>query len=116
MFRSLTATSFTFGRLRQATAANVGRNVPLSDILSVKQDVDNNWTRIQIAGYPQVQQVRLTAIPTPLNGVLPAYETNVVYNFGHISEPYTLFVNANTGGIIHRANRVNYLNPAAKAE
>jgi hypothetical protein len=96
-----------------AAAANVGRVVPLGDVLSVKTDTANNWKLIKIAGYPQVQQVRLTAIPTPTEGVLPAYEANVVYNLTHITEAYTIFVNANTGAIIHRTNRVNWLSAAA---
>lgn len=98
-----------------AAAANVGRNVPSADINWIKTDGDNNWKLIKIAGYPQLQQVRLTAIPTPTQGVLPAYEANVVYNQAHITEAYTIYVNANTGAIIHRTNRVNWLEPAPAA-
>ncbi len=93
-----------------AAATNIGRIIPAADILSVAPDTNNNWTLIQVAGFPQVQQVRLTAIPTPLGGVRPAYEANVVYNSGHISEAYTVFVDAQSGNILRRMNRVNYLN------
>ena len=93
-----------------AAAANVNRAVPLPDILSVAADANNNWTLINIQGFPQVQQVRLSAIPTPLGGVRPAYEANVVYNVGHINEAYTVFVDAQSGNILRRTNRVSYLN------
>ena len=93
-----------------AAAANVGRAVPLANILNVAVDANNNWTLINIQGFPQVQQVRLSAIPTPLGGVRPAYEANVVYNAGHINEAYTVFVDAQSGNILKRTNRVSYLN------
>ena len=93
-----------------AAANNVNRAVPLTDILNVAADASNNWTLINIQGFPQVQQVRLSAIPTPLGGVRPAYEANVVYNVGHINEAYTVFVDAQSGNILKRTNRVSYLN------
>ncbi len=93
-----------------AAATNVGRTVPLANILNVAVDANNNWTLINVQGFPQVQQVRLSAIPTPLGGVRPAYEANVVYNAGHINEAYTVFVDAQSGNILKRTNRVSYLN------
>ncbi|MGI8638570.1 MAG: M36 family metallopeptidase, partial [Pyrinomonadaceae bacterium] len=99
-----------------AAAANVGRLVPNNNILSIKTDANNNWTLIQVVGYPQVQQVRLTALPTPNNGVRAAYEANVIYVSGHISEAYTVFVDAQTGDVLYRINRVNYLNPSPEIQ
>lgn len=93
-----------------AAATNVGRAVPLSSVTSVAADASNNWTLIKVVGFPQIQQVRLTALPIPSGGVRPAYEANVLYNFGHINEAYTVFVDARTGSILQRTNRVNYLN------
>lgn len=91
-----------------AAAASVNQVVPAANVLSAKVDKQNNWTVLKVAGFPQDQQVRLTALPTPTNGVRPAYEANVVYVLGHISEAYTIFVDAQTGGILYRVNRVNW--------
>jgi len=60
-------------------AANVNHIVSVADVLSANLDKLNNWTLLKIAGFPQDQQVRLTALPTPTNGVRPAYEANVFY-------------------------------------
>ena len=96
-------------------AANVNRIVALPDVTSAELDKQNNWTVLKVAGFPEVQQVRLTALPTPLNGVRPAYEANVLYNLGHINEAYTVFVDAQTGDILHRANRVAWAARATDA-
>ena len=94
-----------------AAAANINRFVPAGDVLSAIVDKRNNWTVLKVVGYPQDQQVRLTALPTPLNGVRPAYEANVVYVQGHITDAYTIFVDAQTGEVLYRFNRVNWAAP-----
>jgi len=94
-----------------AAAASVNQVVPAANVLGVNLDKQNNWTILKVAGFPQDQQVRLTALPTPTNGVRPAYEANVVYVLGHISEAYTIFVDAESGAILYRVNRVNWLAP-----
>jgi extracellular elastinolytic metalloproteinase len=92
-------------------AASINRFIPAGNILSANLDKQNNWTVLKIVGFPQDQQVRLTALPTPINGVRPAYEANVVYVQGHISDAYTIFVDAQTGEILYRVNRVNWFAP-----
>ena len=89
-------------------AANVNHFVPVASILSAVLDKQKNWTVLKVVGFPQVQQVRLTALPTPLNGVRPAYEANVVYVQGHIAEAYTVFIDAQTGEVLYRFNRTNW--------
>ena len=89
-------------------AANVNHVVPVPDVVSANLDKQNNWTVLKVTGFPQEQRVRLTALPTPTNGVRPAYEANVVYVQGHIAEAYTVFVDAQTGDILYRINRVNW--------
>ena|GEM_PF-561160 len=89
-------------------AASVNHIVPAGNILSAALDKQKNWTVLKVVGFPQDQQVRLTALPTPRNGVRPAYEANVVYVQGHISDAYTIFVDAQTGDILYRVNRVNW--------
>src|SRR5258705_3020929 len=92
-------------------AANVNHIVPVANVLSANVDKQNNWTVLKVAGFSQDQRVRLTALPTPTNGVRPAYEANVVYVQGHIADAYTVFVDARTGEILYRVNRVNWLAP-----
>ncbi len=89
-------------------AANVNHVIPVIDVVNTGLDKNNNWTVLKIANFPQDQQVRLTGFPTPTAGVRPAYETNFVYVKGHISEAYTLFVDAQTGDVLYRTNRVNW--------
>src|ERR1051325_2356027 len=89
-------------------AANVNHLVPVANVLSANVDKQNNWTVLKIAGFQQDQRVRLTALPTPTQGVRAAYEANVVYVSGHIADAYTVFVDARTGEILYRVNRVNW--------
>ena len=89
-------------------AANVNHIIPITDVLSNAVDAHNNWTLLQVVGFDQPQRVRLTALPTPNNGVRPAYETIVLNVKGHINEAYTVFVDAQTGEILYRHNRVNW--------
>jgi uncharacterized repeat protein (TIGR01451 family) len=91
-----------------AAAANVNHIVPLANVQWANPDKYNNWTVLKVTGFPQEQRVRLTALPTPTNGVRPAYEANVVYVQGHIADAYTVFVDAQTGEILYRVNRVNW--------
>jgi extracellular elastinolytic metalloproteinase len=95
-----------------SAAANVNHMIPAADVLSANLDKQNNWTVLRIANFPQSQQVRLTALPTPTNGVRAAYEANVVYVQGHIADAYTVFVDARTGEILYRSNRTNWFAPA----
>ncbi len=95
-----------------AAAASINRFVPVGEILSAVVDKNNNWTVLKVVGFPQDQQVRLTALPTPIHGVRSAYEANVVYVQGHIADAYTVFVDAQTGEILHRVNRTNWAAPA----
>ncbi|MCA1593627.1 MAG: M36 family metallopeptidase [Acidobacteria bacterium] len=89
-------------------AASVNHFVPVGNVLSAVVDKQKNWTVLKVVGFPQDQQVRLTALPTPTSGVRPAYEANVVYVQGHITDAYTIFVDAQTGDILYRVNRVNW--------
>ena len=50
-----------------AAAANVNRIIPVADVLSASLDKQNSWTVLKVTGFPQDQQVRLTALPTPTN-------------------------------------------------
>ncbi|HZE72474.1 MAG TPA: M36 family metallopeptidase, partial [Pyrinomonadaceae bacterium] len=92
-------------------AANVNHIVPTGDVVDLGLEKFSNWTLLQVVGFAQPQRVRLTALPTPTNGVRPAYEANVVYVQGHIADAYTVFVDARTGEVLYRVNRVNWFAP-----
>jgi extracellular elastinolytic metalloproteinase len=62
--------------LRQAfagAAGDVGVAVEASDV-SVLRKVDG-WTRMRVDGLPKQQSARLVAVPTPQNGIRPAFQT-----------------------------------------
>jgi hypothetical protein len=88
-------------------AANVGHPLSLVN-LSAGKDI-NGWRTFAADGLTGgFQRVRLTALPTPTQGVRPAYESIVLDNQanGH-AEAYTVFVDAVTGKIWVRHNDVD---------
>lgn len=90
-------------------AANVGHQLSLLD-LSTGKDI-NGWRTFAANGLTGgFQRVRLTALPTPTNGVRPAYESIVLDNMadGH-AEAYTVFVDAVTGKVWVRHNDVDQI-------
>ena len=93
-------------------AANVNHIVSTGDVVNLGLEKFSNWTLLQVVGFEQPQRVRLTALPTPTNGVSPAYEANVTYVQGHIADAYTVFVDARTGEVLYRSNRTNWFAPA----
>jgi extracellular elastinolytic metalloproteinase len=84
-------------------ALNVGRIV-LPNAFT-KYSKDNSWTLFTVLGFSHPQRARLVAFPTT-NGVRPAYETIVLDVKGGDSTAYTHFVDAQTGQILFRQNRV----------
>ena len=87
-------------------AADIGRAVPLSDILKVAQV--EGWNLLQVVGFSHPGRARLTAFPTT-NGVRPAYETIVLDVQGGATTAYTHFIDAQTGEILKRINRTQNL-------
>ncbi len=88
-------------------AADIGRTVPLSDILKVAQGED--WNLLQVVGFSHPGRARLTAFPTPTNGVRPAYETIVLDVQGGAATAYTHFIDAQNGEVLMRINRTQNL-------
>ena len=79
-------------------AAAVGRNVSM---LAIEKTVQGeSWTTFTVNGFDQPQYARLTAVPTPTNGVRPAWETLVVES----DAGYSSFVDAATGDVLLRKN------------
>jgi hypothetical protein len=67
----------------------------------------DGWTLLGVAGLAQPQRARLVAVPTPLHGVRPAWETLVVDP--HAQRAYTHFVDAASGAVIVRRDLVESL-------
>ncbi|HEX8649767.1 MAG TPA: M36 family metallopeptidase [Pyrinomonadaceae bacterium] len=87
-------------------AADVGRVVLPTDITKFR--TDNGWTLFDVAGFSHPQRARLVAFPTT-NGIRPAYETIVLDVKGGDANAYTHFVDAQTGQVLFRQNRVYQL-------
>lgn len=87
-----------------AAATNVGRSATLADISNVV--TQGAWTVFKVAGYAQPQRARLGALPL-LNGqVRLVWETNVLQSQGGEAVAYSSFVDAGTGRVLLRQNRV----------
>src|SRR5438093_1571464 len=92
-------------------ALNTGRSVSLGNISNIR--TEGTWTVFNVAGFAQPQRARLVALPTPVGGVRPAYEANVLNVAGGAATAYTSFVDAQSGTVLFRQNRVQRFAPAA---
>ena len=96
-------------------AAHLGMPTALASIGNVRSE--GNWTIFSADGFgtPQVgkssrvdQRAQLVAIPTFQNGVRPAYEAIVLDVDGAEPTAYTVFVDARSGSVLMRFNRVDH--------
>jgi extracellular elastinolytic metalloproteinase len=90
-------------------AANVGLAYSVLDVRGAKQD--REWKVFSVKGLNQVQRTRLVALPTPLNGVRPAFETIVLASPGGMTMGYRTFVDAVSGNVLLRINIVEHSHP-----
>ena len=90
----------------QKAAGSVGRATPADAITDTVKD---GWTRLEVDGFAQEQQVRLRALALADGSVRPVFEANVVDTEGGKALAYTLMVDAVTGEILHRQNQVDNL-------
>jgi hypothetical protein len=90
-----------------AAASNVGRVVSLASLSTPREE--NGWTLFSVPGFGQLQRARLVAFPTPTEGVKAAYETIVLDVRGGSAQAYTSFMDARTGEVLFRQNRVQNL-------
>jgi extracellular elastinolytic metalloproteinase len=95
----------------KAAAADVG--VDLGSV-SVTGEQDG-WTLLSASNGTQVQKAKLVAVPTPENGVRPAWEVLVSGDSGDVS--VQSYVDAADGSLLDRTNLIDYAsdNPAWKA-
>jgi len=92
----------------RAAAADLGRQVASADI-AVK-GTDQGWTTLSAKGFASVQRARLRALPTPTQGVRPAWET-IVFDNAALGDPlaFTSYVDARTGDVLLRKNLVDHV-------
>ncbi|CAA9330014.1 MAG: hypothetical protein AVDCRST_MAG72-206 [uncultured Nocardioidaceae bacterium] len=92
-------------------ATHLGIGTPAIDGVSQ----DDSWTVLDVAGLTKPQRVRLVAMPTPNDGVRPAYETIVYESNGAEVYAFTYFIDAQNGDVLFRTNRLNHLADGAVA-
>jgi extracellular elastinolytic metalloproteinase len=90
-------------------AADVGQEASASSIGNVKKD--RNWSVFGAEGLSEAQRARLVAVPTPGNGVRPAFETLLVNNEAGHWTAYQHFIDAATGDVLIRKNLVEHSHP-----
>ena len=70
------------------------------------QAASEPWTRLDVPGFAQEQQVRLRALAMADGTVRPVFEANVVDVESGVAFAYTSMVDAVTGDVLHRQNQV----------
>ncbi|WP_375478354.1 M36 family metallopeptidase [uncultured Jatrophihabitans sp.] len=85
-------------------AANVGR--PVTSTALGRPVSSGGWTTFSATGFAQPQRARLVAVPTPGGAARPAYESIVLDVQSAHAQAYTVFVDAVSGAILMRYNRV----------
>ncbi len=90
-------------------AIEIGRIASPSAVTNVR--TENGWTVFDVDGFSYFQRARLVAFPTLTLGVRPAFESNVVDNQDGVLSGYTSFVDAQTGQVLMRQNRVDQIAP-----
>ncbi|MPZ71209.1 MAG: hypothetical protein GEU71_17030, partial [Actinobacteria bacterium] len=101
--------SATEAYLIAAGDAGIGVESAGVELLNKKED---GWTLFKVKGLTGLQRARLVALPTPENGIRPAYETIVLNNqVGEGKHPvaFTHFIDAVDGKVWFRQNRVQHL-------
>lgn len=73
----------------------------------IVSEVSGGWTRLQVPGFAQEQQVRLRALPFPDGTVRPVLEANVVNSRGGEAMAYTSLVDAVTGSVLVRQSKID---------
>ena len=91
-------------------AADVGRSIDPATVSVALQSDDAGFTRLAVEGIADTQYARLRALPTPSDGVRPVWETVVLDNSHEEDHPeaFISFVDAQTGEVLFRSNRVDH--------
>ncbi|MEP6817594.1 MAG: hypothetical protein ABI873_18815 [Marmoricola sp.] len=89
----------------QKAAANIGRAVTADKLGAPTSAL--GWNRFKVAGFAQEQLVRLRSLAYADGTVRPVFEANVVDAKGGSSTAYTLLVDAVSGKVLVRQNKVD---------
>ncbi len=88
-------------------AADVNRVVSLSAVSALLPAAKlGDWNLFNVLGFAQEQRARLVAIPIPAGGARAAYETVVLDVQGASVMAYVHFIDARSGEVLRRENRV----------
>ncbi len=87
-------------------AEDVGLELPQADIDAIDVAERGGFTRLGVPGLAQEQQARLRALAFADGSVRPVIEANVVQVSGGSAQAYTVMVDAVTGDVLHRENKV----------
>ncbi len=87
-------------------AASVGRDVSDEDIGPVSRD--REWAVFTVDGFSMRQRARPVAVPTPTEGVRPAFDALVIDGD---SMAFQVFVDAQSGAVLLRKNLVDHQVP-----
>lgn len=90
-------------------AADVNRDMSPGDVLK-QEDLTQSrgWHMFDVRGFAQPQRARLRAMPIPAGGVRQVWETIVLDVQGARVMAYVHFVDAGSGEVLRRENRVNH--------
>ncbi|MCD6639071.1 MAG: M36 family metallopeptidase [Nocardioides sp.] len=88
-------------------ARDLGRGVTGDALAGITSTVSRGWTRLDVPGFAQEQQVRLRALPLADGSVRPVLEANVVDVAGGAALAFTSLVDAVTGEVLVRHNKVD---------
>ena len=91
-------------------ATSIGRTVSLGSLSKITETL--GWTRFTVPGFAQEQQVRLRSLAYADGTVRPAFEANVVDVKGGAASAYTVLVDAISGKVLVRQNKVDESNDA----
>ncbi|MES2684356.1 MAG: M36 family metallopeptidase [Pseudomonadota bacterium] len=90
-------------------AADVKRAVSLDKVVRTLDMTQKlGWHTMEVKGFNHPQRARLTAIPMPNGGVRQAWETIVLNANGGDVIAFVHFIDAQTGKVLRRENRVNW--------
>jgi extracellular elastinolytic metalloproteinase len=92
-------------------AANVGRHYTAAQAGPTRQSA--GWTAFSVDGLTRLQRAKLVAVPTPSQGVRPAYDTLFVDVQGGTATAYEHLIDAADGRVLVRKNIVDQSHPLA---
>ncbi len=89
-----------------AAATSIGARIPDVQAGAIRTGERAGWTRLNVPGFAQEQQARVRALALAAGDVRPVIEANVVNSAGGAASAYTVMVDAVTGEVLHRQNKV----------